>query len=63
VCCIYCKVPVFTVRRRCRMRLRYSEDRPKDDVPRDIYGRPLQNLGVKPAPAKISGKTGKRIFK
>jgi hypothetical protein len=59
MCCATCKVPVFTfVRKRALTPLWDSENCPKNDVPRDMYGRPLQKPALKPAAVKMSGAIG-----
>ncbi|GMO29820.1 MAG: hypothetical protein Pg6A_18350 [Termitinemataceae bacterium] len=43
MCCLSCKVlKIVTARLRARTPLWDSENRPENDVPRDMYGRPLK---------------------
>jgi hypothetical protein len=49
MCCSSCKVPVFfrNAVHRERKPLWDMEKRPENDVPRDMYGRPLKTAAVK----------------
>jgi hypothetical protein len=49
MCCSSCKVPVFfrTAVHRERSPLWDTESRPENDVPRDMYGKPLKTAALK----------------
>jgi hypothetical protein len=48
MCCVSCKVPKLPMvkRKRERVPLWDEKNRPANDVPRDIYGRPLTSFAA-----------------
>ncbi|GMO52716.1 MAG: hypothetical protein Pg6C_18540 [Treponemataceae bacterium] len=60
MCCASCKVPKFpVVKRISRTRLRDEENRPANDVPRDMYGKPLKAPVLKTAAVQSGDEIGK----
>lgn len=61
MCCISCKIPVYSRKPRTRIRWGgYAEGRPQNDILRDQYGRPLQNMVLKSVPDQTGGGKGNK---
>lgn len=61
MCCPTCRTTkIISVRKIVRTQLWDFENRPKGDIARDMYGRPLGAFVPKPASAKFKMYGGKK---
>ena len=62
MCCSSQKIPIVKIPRSYSVHSRWDDSRPKDNVPRDIYGKPLGNFTPNKPSADASRHPQKKIF-
>jgi hypothetical protein len=62
MCCASQKIPIVKVPRAYSVHSRWDDSRPKDNVPRDIYGKPLGNFTRNNSLADNSSRAQKKIL-